>query len=1285
MNLNSANPLQAFERATVQLKFCPNRVWAVAGEDLPNLLPHVETDDHHIDQNKHELCTFDFCEYSRRDFTSVPQRCECGKKDCRQIGYQFPRRILDEAARSGKSTAWKLSGHVMLESPRPFMAVSHVWSDGTGAGSWREGEVNECLYRFFRGIAEEFECEGIWWDTICIPQEKAARTQAIRRMHINYRDARITLVHDLFLRNWEWDPKTACFAILMSPWFSRGWTALELAQSPKVKIIFKGPQGPVIKDLDEEILAKEESGEEIEEDEHEIRRRKASQIVRNLRRKITSVNALLTVLVSRYTSWPKDLSVISALLVGVEPHESQQHTYMRIVRKLTQVSPGHLFHNAATMSGGSSWCPTSLFSMPLDNNPPYSLKFSDTGIEGKWRIISMEKALERNFLWTGSHPLIRHRIQDTLKKYPDQCSLLAECGSGLAQRALLVRILSQAEETCKPTRCQYIGAIHLRNEMAFEKVDEIVIVHSDGFVSEQEEQKPTTFEEKTSEALRQAIWRKDYVVFIELAGQVDLNDPDELGRRPLALAAERGQDQMALFKWWSFSRTESTKWRDKNGDTALHIAARMGFFFVTKTLINDRTINAQGSNNLTPLHVASMNGDLELISLLKDANVTSKDSKFGWTPLHCAADSGNQQLVKSLIDRGAQVDVQDHYLGWTPLHFAAINGHAAVVDILLCFAANVNVEDKYGWTPQRFAEANEHAPVVKLLKRNDAHIPTRAAEALPNGDCWTFQHCMAINNERGLIKRLFISDSELSFDRSAPYAPIQLAAANGLETTMRKMLRNGTSSITALTCEGDTPLHWAARHGYETLTRMLLKIDVDIDKDAKNHATLTPLHCATEEGHAATVRLLLEAGADNDAKNRWGETPLHEAADGGYEATIRVLLEAGVNVQATNNHDQTPLHYAVEQRHGAIVSVLLNAGAENLKEAKTSNGQTPLHDAALRGYEDIVRLMLEAGVDKEAKNKFGGTPLHCAASQGHEAIVRLLLEAGSDKDAKNRFGSTPLHEAASKGYEDIVRLMLEAGVNKETKKDSGETPLHEAARYGHEAVARLLLKAGSDKDAKSEVGLTPLHEAARAGRKATVRLLLKTGADKDAKNRWGETPLHEAAGHGHEAIVRLLLKAGSDKDAKSKVGLTPLHLAARTGCQATVRLLLEAGVDKEAKKNSGKTPLHEAAGHGHEAILHLLLEAGAYKEPKDNNGRSPLHHAAGAKYMRAEVHERYLAIVRLLLEVGVNKEIESNDGQTPLQEAAAAGNETFVALLQEVVPTGRPNTPEPKASESPVQ
>ncbi|KAJ5708044.1 hypothetical protein N7488_007845 [Penicillium malachiteum] len=260
----------------------------------------------------------------------------------------------------------------MLEAQRPYMAISHVWADGTGTGAWQAGTVNECLYAFFESIAKFFSCEGIWWDTLCIPREKAPRTIAIQKIPRSYEDARITLVHDCFLRNWEWHPQTACFAILMSPWFSRGWTALELMNSRKIKVIFKGRYGPVIKDLDEEILAKE--------DEPEGPRKFATQIIRNLRKNSSTLglNDLLTILQSRYTSWPKDIAVISALLLGLKPDVYQQKTYKRILTSLGQIAPGHLFHKSVTMSRGFNWCPSSVFDMPMDSSKP-SLKISAYG------------------------------------------------------------------------------------------------------------------------------------------------------------------------------------------------------------------------------------------------------------------------------------------------------------------------------------------------------------------------------------------------------------------------------------------------------------------------------------------------------------------------------------------------------------------------------------------------------------------------------------------------------------------------------------------------------------------------------------------------------------------------------------------------------------------------------------------------------------------------------------------------------------------------------------------
>ncbi|KAH8744242.1 hypothetical protein F5882DRAFT_313205, partial [Hyaloscypha sp. PMI_1271] len=278
--------LEAVERAKA-FRLCLRRIWAVASSlpgtanRLPTLIPDpdrflVPIDDkqHH----EHEQCTFDFCEHSRLDFTSVPQHHENCNKDCDRL--TFPLELLDDRVKKGKPTVWRLDEQSLLEPSRPYMALSHVWADGTGAGTWGWGKVNKCLYTFFCKIARDFQCEGCWWDTISIPLEDDIRGKALSNMHNNYADARITLVHDLYLRQCEWaDAETACFAIVMSPWYSRGWTSLELAKSHKVKILFKSRDDPyVIKDLDIDILSQIDSSSPYNDIAESIRKLRGPSI-----------------------------------------------------------------------------------------------------------------------------------------------------------------------------------------------------------------------------------------------------------------------------------------------------------------------------------------------------------------------------------------------------------------------------------------------------------------------------------------------------------------------------------------------------------------------------------------------------------------------------------------------------------------------------------------------------------------------------------------------------------------------------------------------------------------------------------------------------------------------------------------------------------------------------------------------------------------------------------------------------------------------------------------------
>ncbi|KAJ5371542.1 hypothetical protein N7517_003548 [Penicillium concentricum] len=1082
--------LEAFQKAT-ELKLCPNRIWAVAGENLPNLLPDLDLIpgtrdkvDGHWNYPEHDGCTPDFCEHSQRDFTAVQQRHECKKKTrCMQLRFKFPRDKLEEAARNGKPTVWNLAGPSILEPPQPYMAISHVWSDGTGTGAWKDGEVNECLYEFFKDIAKQFQCEGIWWDTICIPRPKAARNKAIQKIQSSYEDARITLVHDCFLRNWTWDPKTACFAILMSPWFSRGWTALELKKSRKVKVIFKGPCGPVIKDLDEEILAKN--------DETDIPRKEASQIIRNLRKDITTLNDLLIALGSRYTSWPKDIATISALLVGIAREDLQQETYVSILKKFRRIAPGHLFHNSVTMSKGLDWSPTNIFNMPLDSSDPSlnTLTISTNGdIHGEWRVIPIEAELKDKCWWKNTHPLMIQKLQDALRR-PQQHRLLAECRPGECrpgqetkpvERALVVRRV-------EGSLYKYIGAVEFHQELREKDGEncahakaEVIIAGMTGdrrLPSSNIERDDRSNNTVVAESpLHCAIWRGHYNTFKNLIhGDKDILDAaDQFGRRPLHLAAERGhlemvQDliyhkaalnvqchhgQTALHRAaWAGSfvvmkellenEIDSLK-KDKNRNTALHIAAKMGFASAAKSLLKSTDVNVKGCNDLTPLHLAAMSGHRAVAEVLKGADVEAKDNKIGWTPLHCAADNGDPELVEHLIKCGAAVNTHDDQVGWTPLHIAAITGHKAVVDLLLDKGAYSTAKDKYDWTPLQFAEMNGHAEVVELLHSEDS---MGADTISAHEGFWTPLHCKAINNEHGMVKLLVDNGADVyCTNKDESWTPLQFAAENELRTAIRRLLEKGANFMAN---NSQPPLHGGARRGYDLRTAM----QPLLNKEAKDWKKCTPLHWAAKYGREAVTRQLLEEGAEKEAQDSDGWRPLHWAVECGQDGVVRELLAAGADKEAQTRYESwSPLHRAVERGHKVIVWELLAAGADT--EAMDGYCWTPLATAARHGHKAMVRELLAAGADKEAR-VHGMTPLHWAAEHGHKAVVRSLLAVGADKEAR-ACDKTPLHWAAEHGHEATVRELLAAGADKEAKTSNGILPLYLATERGHEAVAHLL-------------------------------------------------------------------------------------------------------------------------------------------------------------------------------------------------------------------------------------
>ena len=115
--------------------------------------------------------------------------------------------------------------------------------------------------------------------------------------------------------------------------------------------------------------------------------------------------------------------------------------------------------------------------------------------------------------------------------------------------------------------------------------------------------------------------------------------------------------------------------------------------------------------------------------LLEWGGSTKLKNKNGFTPLHMAAYMGYAKLVEHMIKQFFirsffyKIDVQDSRFGKTALHYAASRGKVNTLCILLENDADVNAEDFRGMTPIEYAIDNGHFDIHHILIQEGALIP----------------------------------------------------------------------------------------------------------------------------------------------------------------------------------------------------------------------------------------------------------------------------------------------------------------------------------------------------------------------------------------------------------------------------------------------------------------------------------------------------------------------------------------------------------------------------------
>ncbi|KAF4969016.1 hypothetical protein FSARC_3670 [Fusarium sarcochroum] len=393
-----------------QLKsnFCRRRLWNLVLAcksgiaSAPSILSLLSTMPE-TDIRVHAECTPETCLFDDENTTTVRQLHHCGDSESNHP-------IKCDPSKLNSSTllhnAWTMKRELTSDK---FMAISHIWLDGTGSSIYTEaGNVNDCAFDFFSYIAREQGCEGIWWDAICMPSDRKRRAEEINKMHQNYSHAEFTLVHDLQLANFEW----------------------------KDDVLFKAPAGQavstrvfefrynnqtqgryVLKDLDEDILA---SGRSIFT---RLAHQEVSLVIQTVRgqaqKDLTKLNQLMFAMKHRHTSWARDRMIITGLMAysrGLGPDLTQAEiTKKLLVGQIARITPHSLLHGNMTMctSGPWSWCPPVILDLAEDEEGYDSfLDITSAGeLVGKWGAKTPTKEETARLSPVGSHPSTVIRIK----------------------------------------------------------------------------------------------------------------------------------------------------------------------------------------------------------------------------------------------------------------------------------------------------------------------------------------------------------------------------------------------------------------------------------------------------------------------------------------------------------------------------------------------------------------------------------------------------------------------------------------------------------------------------------------------------------------------------------------------------------------------------------------------------------------------------------------------------------------------------------------------------------